>query len=110
MVKPSLKKLEEYKEYVKKRLAQLTPILQKAAMGDFTGEIEIPLREDEYSELLVGLSLMMDDLRRLEEARKKSEETKKERLFELEKWRKLTTGREIKMAELKKEIERLKKE
>jgi len=109
--------LKEYKEYVKKSLSELTPILQKAAVGDFTKEIEIPKKEDEFSELFVGLSLMMEDLRELEEARKKTEvEGKKteverqKRLFELERWRKLTTERELRMVELKKEISALKEE
>jgi methyl-accepting chemotaxis protein len=109
--------LKKYKEYVKKSLSELTPILQKAAVGDFTKEIEIPKKEDEFSELFVGLSLMMEDLRELEEARRKTEEERKKteaehqkRLFELERWRKLTTERELKMVELKKEIDTLKEE
>ena len=109
--------LKKYKEYVKKSLSELTPILQKAAVGDFAKEIEIPKKEDEFSELFVGLSLMMEDLRELEEARKKTEEERerteaerKKRLSELEKWRKLTTERELKMVELKKEISTLKGE
>lgn len=111
------KELKKYKEYVKKSLSELTPILQKAAVGDFTKEIEIPKKEDEFSELFVGLSLMMEDLRELEEARKKTEEERKKteverqkRLSGLEKWRKLTTERELKMVELKKEISTLKEE
>ena len=109
--------LKKYKEYVKKSLSELTPILQKAAVGDFTKEIEIPKKEDEFSELFVGLSLMMEDLRELEEVRKKTEEERerteaerKKRLSELERWRKLTTERELKMVELKKEISTLKEE
>lgn len=111
------KELKKYKEYVKKSLSELTPILQKAAVGDFTKEIEIPKKEDEFSELFVGLSLMMEDLRELEEARRKTEEERekteaerKKRLSGLEKWRKLTTERELKMVELKKEISTLKEE
>lgn len=107
MPKSVSEELKKYKEYVKKRLAQLTPILQRAAIGDFGGKIEIPKKEDEFSELFVGLSLMMDDLHELEEARKRVEEAKQERLFELEKWRKLTEGRELKMVELKKKIREL---
>ena len=112
MTKPVLisKELKKYKEYVKKRLAELTPVLQKAAMGDLTEKIKIPQKEDEFSELLVGLNLMMDDLRELEKIRKKIEETRKKRLVELEQWRKITTGRELRMIELKKKIKKLKEE
>jgi len=99
--------LEQYRAYVKKRLMQLTPILQKAAMGDFSGEIEIPEKEDEFSELLVGLSLMMDDLRQLKKAEKQVDEERKKRMDELEKWREITVNRELKMIELKEEIKKL---
>ncbi len=61
MAKSHLDELKKYKEYVKKRLAELTPILQKAAIGDFSEKIEIPEKEDEFSELFTGLSLMLDD-------------------------------------------------
>lgn len=107
MSKTSPDELKEYKAYVKKRLAQLTPALQKAAMGDFSGEIEILEKEDEFSELLVGLSLMIDDLRQLKGAEKQVGEERKKRIAELEKWREITTGRELKMVGLKEEIKGL---
>jgi len=110
MVQPASKGLEKYKEYVRERLAELTPILQKAAVGDFAGKIKIPEKEDEFSELLVGLSLMMDDLQELQKIREESEQERKERLRELEQWRRLTTGREMKMVDLKNEIKALKEE
>ena len=110
MPKTTSKELEKHREYVKKRLAELTPIIQKAAVGDFSVQIKIPEKEDEFSELLVGLSLMLDDLRELERVRRKSGEERKKRLEELERWRQLTTGREIRMVALKEEIESLKEE
>lgn len=100
--------LKKYKEYVKKRLAKLTPLIQRAAVGDFTKKIKIPRKEGEFSELFVGLSLMIDDLREMEESRTRIEEEKKKRLGELEQWRKIAIGRELKMVELKKEIKVLK--
>ena len=110
MAKPHLDELKKYKEYVKKRLTELTPILQKAAIGDFSEKIEIPEKEDEFSELFTGLSLMLDDLRELEKIRAEIEEEKKRRLNELEQWRKITMGRELKMVELKKKIKELNEE
>ena len=107
---PKNSSLKKYKEYVKERIAQLTPLLQKAAMGDFSEKVEIPLEEDEFSELLVGLNLMMDDLRQLQEMRDTAETESKEKMAELEKWKKLTTGRELKMKELKEEMTKLKEE
>lgn len=70
------KELEEYKINTANRLATLTPILQKTATGDFTEKIKIPTKEDEFTELLVGLSLMIDDLKEMEVVRKKAEEEK----------------------------------
>ena len=116
-VKSSSGGLKKYRTYVKKKLSELAPVLQKAAIGDFSMEIKIPGKEDEFSELFVGLSLMMEDLKELEETRKKTEEERRKigqerqkRLVELERWRKLTTARELKMVELKKEMEGLKEE
>lgn len=69
----SKKELENYKINTAKRLAQLTPILQKTSTGEFDTKIEIPEKEDEFTELLVGLSLMIDDLEELEKTRVESE-------------------------------------
>ena len=58
----SKSELEQYKEYVSTRLGQIMPMLQEYAMGDFSRSIEIPEKEDEFTELVVGLSLMLDDI------------------------------------------------
>jgi PAS domain S-box-containing protein len=57
--------LEEYREYVSARLSQLSPLLQGYALGDFSESIEIPDEEDEFTELLVGLTLMVDDIKEM---------------------------------------------
>jgi len=57
--------LEQYKKIVAERLASLSPFLQNYAMGDFSEGIDIPEEEDEFTELLVGLSLMVDDFREM---------------------------------------------
>jgi len=57
--------LEKYKGYASDRLNQILPLLQKYALGDFSESVEIPEREDEFTELLVGLDLMADDVREL---------------------------------------------
>lgn len=70
------KELEAYKINTAERLAKLTPILQSTATGDFVEKIALPAKEDEFTELLVGLSLMMDDLRELEKTRSEAEKAK----------------------------------
>ena len=57
--------LEKYKEKINVRLNEITPILQKYAIGDFSENIKIPEEEDEFTELFVSLNLMADDIREL---------------------------------------------
>jgi len=57
--------LEKYKSYVSDQLQKITPILQKYAMGDFSPSIPIPEEENEFTELLVGLQLMVDNIREM---------------------------------------------
>jgi len=57
--------LEEYKKKVAEKLGRLSPFLQKYALGDFSEQIDIPEEEDEFTELLVGLTLMADDFKEM---------------------------------------------
>ena len=69
------KKLENYKTNTAKRLSELTPFLQQTAIGDFSNTPEIPYQEDEFTELLVGLRLMIEDLH---DAKARTEEYSKQ--------------------------------
>ena len=75
---------EDYREYVRKRLAVIAPVIEKVSLGEFTEKIQIPEGvEDEFTELLVGLNLMIDDLRFMfDENRMKTDELQR-RLTEL---------------------------
>jgi PAS domain S-box-containing protein len=57
--------LEKYKETVAAQLSGLSSLLPNYALGDFSESIEIPEEENEFTELLVGLSLMVDDIREM---------------------------------------------
>jgi len=57
--------LQKYRSYVSTRLNKIVLLLQKYAMGDFSESIQIPEKEDEFAELLVGLKLMVDDIKEL---------------------------------------------
>ncbi|MDO8572834.1 MAG: ATP-binding protein [bacterium] len=71
------KELENYKINTAKRLSELTPILQQASTGEFLGTgVTIPEVEDEFTELIVGLKLMLDDLGALDSAREKNQHEK----------------------------------
>ena len=84
MEEDKLIQLELFKEETKKTLEKLTPLLQQIAVGDFSGNVEIPEEENEFTELLMGLQLMINDLKECSEERekiqkegiKKPEETK----------------------------------
>jgi len=54
--------LRNYKEFVTVRISELMPFLQKYAFGDFSDPIPVPEEEDEFTELLVGINLMTEDL------------------------------------------------
>ena len=60
-----MSELRDYQAYVASRLRALSPFLQNYAMGNFHERIEVPEREDEFTELIVGLSLMIDDVREM---------------------------------------------
>ncbi len=81
------KKLENYKTNTAKRLSELTPFLQQTAIGDFSNTPEIPYQEDEFTELLVGLRLMIEDLHdakvRTEEYSKQLEKQVEEKTQEI---------------------------
>ena len=65
MSKMAKSELAQYKAYVTARLGRLSPLLQDYALGDFSENIEIPEEENEFTELLVGLNLMVDDIREI---------------------------------------------
>jgi PAS domain S-box-containing protein len=78
---PLLKKIKTQKQpcaitpvTVTKRLKKIILVLQKMAIGDFSENIKIPQKEDEFTELLVAVDLMADDLREI--SKKESEKTK----------------------------------
>ena len=83
--------LEEYREYVSARLSELSPFLQSYALGDFSETIGIPDEEDEFTELLVALVLMVDDIKELIRERestitklKRAEEEREQLILELQ--------------------------
>jgi len=69
------KDLRELSEYAKSRLGAVTPVLKKASEGDFSEKIELPEEEDEFTEHLLVINNMIDDLREMvDEIKQKSEE------------------------------------
>lgn len=54
---------KRYRKSVQKRLDELSPILARAAIGDFSKNVPFRKREDEFSELYAGLQVMIDVIR-----------------------------------------------
>jgi PAS domain-containing protein len=50
---------------VQERLKSLTPYLLEYAMGDFSRKLPVPQQEDEFTELLVSINLMVEDFQEL---------------------------------------------
>jgi PAS domain S-box-containing protein len=72
------------KIYVEKRLSTVIPVLQNAAVGDFSKTFPISDREDEFTELLVALNLMMGDIQEAQEQEQKRYKELLNRTRELE--------------------------
>ena len=69
------KDLRELTEYAKKRLSKITPVLEKVSKGDFSQKINTSKKDDEFSDHLAALNVMIDDFRSMmEEIQDKSEE------------------------------------
>jgi len=92
-----------YKKNILEKLNNIIPILQKISMGDFSEKIEIPEAEDEFTELLVAIKLMAEDL---EKASKKANS----KIEEVQEINKVMVNREMKMIELKQKITELEKQ
>lgn len=82
--------LERYKRYVKKRFAETTNVLARVAAGEFSPDdlpkqIQIPEKEDEFTELLVGLKFLLEDLAEHMKEREKAVVTAKAKAEEADK-------------------------
>ncbi|OHA84606.1 MAG: hypothetical protein A2408_03080 [Candidatus Yonathbacteria bacterium RIFOXYC1_FULL_52_10] len=102
------KALENYKKNTAERLSTLTPFLQRTATGDFLSGVNVPEKEDEFTELFVGLKLMVDDLREVEKQRERDQAEKIEAIKKTEEERRTLSEQYSK--ELEKKVEEKTKE
>ena len=54
---------EEYKKHVKERLNRLVPMFAKSSVGDFSGNVDFPKEEDEFTEFYSGIQIMLEVIR-----------------------------------------------
>ncbi|MCB0429236.1 MAG: PAS domain S-box protein [Flavobacteriales bacterium] len=55
--------LDAYKDLVQAKLADLVPVFARAMIGDFSKDVPYAGSEDEFSELYVGVQIMLDVIR-----------------------------------------------
>lgn len=108
------KDLRELTYYAYKRLNKTTPILQKVANGDFSENVEISKEEDEFTEHMVAIQVMINGFREMfQELQKNSEDLKihNKKLKEVsEELKKSKEGLEIKVSERTQDLEKNKTE
>lgn len=54
---------DECKKYIQEKLAVLKPALAKASVGDFSENVPIPSTSDEFTELYVGIQIILEVIR-----------------------------------------------
>jgi PAS domain S-box-containing protein len=55
-----MKLTSKYKKYIQNRLKVLRNVFAQAAVGDFSAPMKIPNKEDEFSELYIGVQVMQE--------------------------------------------------
>lgn len=55
--------LAKYQQFVRHKLDELLPIFDAAARGDFSKNVQIPNKEDEFRELYKGIQVILDVVR-----------------------------------------------
>src|SRR5690242_10791666 len=105
MTRPS----REVEQYVRQRLAELSPIFAKASIGDFSQDVQLPPDDDIFIELFAGVQIMLDVIREKITDLEKSNIQLNRQVKDLERLNRFMVGRELKMRELKRELAQLKK-
>lgn len=59
--------LETYKSELKRYLKNVAPVFAKAAIGDFSEDVQLPEEENELTVFFVGVQIMVDAIRQKEE-------------------------------------------
>lgn len=99
--------LEAYKRHVQEKLAFLNPIFANAAIGDFSKDIEMSHEEDEFTEFYTGIQLMIEVIRQKLAELETLNKQLSEKVDESQRVNQVLIGRELKMVELKNEVNKL---
>lgn len=96
--------LEAYKKYVRKKLDALSDVFARASIGDFSKNVAIPDEDDDFTELYVGVQIMVEVIREKIDDLEKVNERLAKQIHDLERLNRFMIGREMKMRELKQEL------
>lgn len=99
--------LEAYKQYVRKKLDALSDVFARASIGDFSHNVAVPDEDDEFTELYVGVQIMVEVIREKIEDLQNVNERLAKQIKDLERLNRFMVGRELKMRELKHELKKL---
>lgn len=80
--KETKKSSKDREEQTVKRMVGIVSVLQNVAMGDVSKKIRIPEKEDEFTELLVAINLMIDDLKEANREQKEHQEQLEQKVQE----------------------------
>ena len=99
--------LEAYKEYVRKKLDALSDVFARASIGDFTQNVAVPDEDDEFTELYVGVQIMVEVIREKISELQDVNDRLATQVKDLERLNRFMVGRELKMRDLKQELKRV---
>lgn len=55
--------LQQYQAHIRHRLRSIAPVFARAAIGDFSKNVEVPESEDELTEFFVGVQIILEAIR-----------------------------------------------
>ena len=92
---------------IEKRINEILNAIMEVARGEYSIQIELSGKSDVIDSLAMGVNMMIEDIKNNMDEIEKGEKQLKEKVEELEKYKEITIGRELRIIELKKEIDRL---
>ena len=99
----------EVSEDFTKRINHILQVVQSIASGNYPARAKLTSKLDTIDGLASGVNMLAEEIEAVITDRDKSEIVLKNKIEELERYKRLTVNRELKMIELKKRIKELEK-
>ena len=91
----------------KDRVNEMIDAVVRVARGDYSVQIECSGRNDDLDSLAIGINMMTNDIERDVIELKQAEKKLEGKMESLEKFANVTVDRELRMVEMKKEVDEL---